>query len=135
MASGIRLCTLMVTVSAGRELSQAGETGVVACIVGAVVIDENGQGPEGWSTDFWIEEHLQVADRRMINPYLGGRQILALCRFTEQLCRLSLTETHKMECVCHTGCVRCGGRQVGRLRYRSPHGPLARRDLRLQLRV
>src|SRR5215469_8914095 len=54
---------LMVAASAGRELSQAGETGMVGCIVGAVVIDVNGQGPEGRPTDFGIEEHLQLADR------------------------------------------------------------------------
>jgi hypothetical protein len=72
----------LLSQSEAAELGQAGETGIVGCIVGAVVIDVNGQGSEGRPTDFRIEEHLQVADRRTINPYLGGRQILGLRRFT-----------------------------------------------------
>ena len=120
---------LMVGASAGWEPSQAGETATVGPIVGAVVIDENGQCPEDRSANFRIEEHLQDADHRMVNPYLGGRKTLALCRFTEQTRRISLTETHEMEGVCHWGPVRPCGRQAGRPSRRSPHGSLARRDL------
>ena len=64
----------LLSQSEAAELGQAGETGIVGCIVGAVVIDENGQCPEGRSTDFWIEGHLQLADRRMIDHiWEGGR--------------------------------------------------------------
>jgi len=123
---------LMVGASAGWEPSQARETGAVGCIVGAVVIDENSQCPERRSANFRIEEHLQDADHRMINPYLGGRKILTLCRFTEQLRRISLTETHEMMCVCHKRRARPASGQFGCSSSRSRHGSLTRRDLCFQ---
>ena len=51
-----------------------------------------------------------------------SRRILTLCRFTERLRRIALTETHKMMCVCLEGRVRPGCRPFGSpSRHWKPH--------------